>query len=149
MKNVRVLYLDDDHWIRYLGATPVISVESLERGLTKEDLTIGRGVMMRIIRESSIVRDQTYKNAPAPLRTAISVMTRNNHADVVIVGNNLGKGITRAQEIAEAMRSKTVIVWNDYTLGREKPYAELGFQHFCSRADLRQTLKKLIGIEEK
>lgn len=148
MKIVKVLYLDDDFWIWYLGEPPEISAD-IKRDLTERDLKIGRGMRLEVVREGSIVRNQTYKDASGPVRTAIKTMTGKKEVGIVIVGNNRGNGITRAREVADDLKTKTIIVWHDYEQGAEKPYSAIGFQHFCSRRDLRKRLKELLGIKEK
>lgn len=148
MKIVKVLYLDDDFWIWYLGELPEASPHP-KKDLTEEDLKIGRGMKLEVIRQDSIAKHQAYKDAPDPLRTAIKTMTENKEVDIVVVGNNWQSGLTRAREIADDLKAKTIVVWHRYEPEAEKPYAELGFQHFCSRRDLRKKLKELLGIKEK
>jgi hypothetical protein len=148
MKIVKVLYLDDDFWIWYLGEVPDLSAD-LKKDLTEKDLKIGRGMRLEVIREHSIVRHKAYHDAPEPVVKAIKTMTENKEVDIVVVGNNWQNGLTRAREIAEDLKPKTIVVWHDYQPGAEKPYAELGFQHFCRRRDLRKKLKELLGIKEK
>ena len=54
--------------------------------------------------------------------------------DIVILGNNMGAGVTIAQNIPEALRSKTIVVWNYYPIPRDvKEYEKLGLSHFCGR----------------
>jgi len=67
----------------------------------------------------------------------------SEHVDAIIIGNNVGAGVSRAREIRPEMRDKTMIVWNDYCPGNEAPYAALGFQYFGSRDDIDVFLKML------
>jgi hypothetical protein len=53
--------------------------------------------------------------------------------DAVIVGNNLGTGLSKAANLPEPMRSRTMIVWNQYQPGVERAYAEMGFTRFGQR----------------
>lgn len=148
MKIMKVLFLDDDFWIWYLGELPEVSANPKEN-LTEKDLKVGRSMRLEVIRQDSIAKHQTYKDAPDPLRMAIKTMTENKEVDIVVVGNNWQNGLTRAREIADDLKEKTIVVWHRYQPGAEKPYAKLGFQHFCSRRDLRKKLKELLGIKEK
>ena len=53
--------------------------------------------------------------------------------DAIIIGNNLGTGLPKAHEVPEAMRDRTMIVWNHYSPGNEHDYAKMGFTRFGQR----------------
>ena len=74
-------------------------------------------------------------------------LTTEAQIDLIIIGNNLDAGVQKAFAVAEAMRSKTIIVWNDYRSGMERPYVRLGgFTRFCSRIDLKGVVRELLGL---
>lgn len=72
--------------------------------------------------------------------------TEAKEVDLVILGNNVGTGLANAKFIADAMKEKTIVVWYDYSLGQEAPYADMGFKHFCSRNDLEKLIPTVLGL---
>lgn len=55
--------------------------------------------------------------------------------DVIIIGNNLGTGISKARELPPEVHNRTMIAWNEYRPGNEQPYAAMGFTHFGNRVN--------------
>ncbi len=54
--------------------------------------------------------------------------------DYVVIGNNLGLGITLARMLSKELRPKTLIVWNDPPTDVDTwEYRELGYEHFDTR----------------
>lgn len=62
--------------------------------------------------------------------------------DVIVIGNNRGVGVLKAQLIPQSLRERVVIVWNlkpdDHDTA---PYRELGYRHFSSRDSLEYYLE--------
>jgi len=85
-------------------------------------------------------------NAYHPNTRSLTAATFADHGDwdAIIVGNNLNAGRTIAAAISPAMRSRTMIVWNDYHLGQETPYAAMGYTHFGDRVPQPGTDKPTI-----
>jgi hypothetical protein len=125
MKIVKVLFLDDAPW-----CLPNLSQ---------------KGIELEVIRESEWGTMDVYK-APPHVCEAVKQLTEEKKVDLVIVGNNMGAGVLKAQAIAEDMKEKTIVVWNFYTLGVEQPYAAFGLKHFCSRKNLSKMVPKLLGL---
>lgn len=59
--------------------------------------------------------------------------------DAVLIGNNLGVGVgvAQARALPPDMRERTMIRWNMYLSGDERPYVDLGFTHFGNRMSIR------------
>lgn len=55
--------------------------------------------------------------------------------DVIIIGNNLGTGVRKAEALPYEVRPRTMIVWNEYVPGDERSYAAMGFKYFGNRYD--------------
>jgi hypothetical protein len=83
--------------------------------------------------------------APPALLTNIESFTWRNDFDLVILGDNDGVGLLKAQAIAPKTRPRTVVVWDDYKLGDEAPYVALGFKQFMSRRTLADHLLRFIS----
>jgi hypothetical protein len=63
----------------------------------------------------------------------------------VVIGNNMGKGVPKAEAVAEPMRKKACIVWNSKPSSiDEAPYKTLGFENFMSRFELTDHLEGYI-----
>lgn len=72
-------------------------------------------------------------------------LTETGEVSFVVIGNNLGIGMVEAEMVSLNMRPHTIIVWNNYCLGDEQPYAAMGFEHFCSRMSLKTEIEQLIA----
>lgn len=63
--------------------------------------------------------------------------------DVIVIGNNMGAGVVKAEVLSEACRSKVVVVWLDTpNEAATLPYRELGYTHFARRKDLEEYLQE-------
>ncbi len=83
-----------------------------------------------------ISTNRSYTNLRNWVAQDITRMTKSGEVSYVIIGNNDGMGIQRAEAVDESMRAdKACVVWHDYTPGNERPYAKIGFRHFVSRKD--------------
>lgn len=91
------------------------------------------------------IGDPNVYESPEHVCQQITLMTSNNKVDIVIIGNNLGAGVAKARAVADAMRDRTVVVWNVYRKGDESTYAKLGFKRFGSRSDLPDILSAMLG----
>lgn len=125
MKTVRVLFLDDAPWF----------LPNLE----KDD------VKLQVEKEGSWGTMDVY-SAPRSLCEEITRLTAEGLVDLVVVGNNCGAGIPKAQAIAPCLREKTIVVWNSYYTGLDRPYAVLGFKHFGSRSKLCELIPKVLEL---
>jgi len=76
----------------------------------------------------------------------IRKLTAKKMIDLVVIGNNLGAGVKKAEAVAKKMRDRTIILWNRYTPGcpEEKHYRELGITRFASRSDLPKEILEMI-----
>lgn len=56
---------------------------------------------------------------------------------LIIIGNNTGAGLPKAQALDPSMRLRAIICWNDEPTRLDTaPYRALGYQHFVGRANL-------------
>lgn len=151
MKIVKVLFLDLDINLAWVGEQYVeASADNIKRELTKKDLKITEMFTLKIIRENSLTKDSCcYDDASPKLCGIIKKMTKRRKIGIVIIGNNEGIGFLRAKFVASEMKKNTVVVWGSYRKGDEKEYADMGFKHFCSRTELRDTIKKLLGVKAR
>jgi hypothetical protein len=122
-KRIRVLFLDADQ-----GFLP--SNEML--GAELEVTTFGC--------------ENVYSQPSANDCAKIKKITSNNEVDLVVIGNNLGSGVTRAMFVGEAVKKRTIIVWNSYSplLGMETHYENMGFTNFTSRGRLRHKVCEIL-----
>jgi len=125
MRIVKVLFLDDAPWFL-------------------PDLT-SHGVKLEVIQEGQWGTMDVY-SAPAEVCEAVKKLTAGKEVDVVVVGNNIGAGVPKAEAIADDMKGMTIVVWNSYHKGNEAPYAALGLKRFGSRSDLEQMIPAMLGI---
>jgi hypothetical protein len=65
--------------------------------------------------------------------TLMKIFNRGGTFDAVLIGNNLGAGITSAELLLEDLRKKTIIAWNWRRPNEEAPYEALGYSHFVDR----------------
>lgn len=68
---------------------------------------------------------------------------RASDYDFAVIGNNMGVGVVKAKLVPPRQRHKFVIVWNERPGENEGEYAQLGYQHFCTRSELKQKLQEL------
>lgn len=125
MRTVKVLYLDA--FTEYLP-----------------DLT-PYGVNLEVFEIEPVGTFDHYCASPQLCET-VEKLTADKQVDIVVVGNNLGVGVTKAKAIAVNMQEMTVVVWNSYYRGQERPYADLGFRRFGSREDLLHMIPEMLGI---
>jgi hypothetical protein len=93
------------------------------------------------------INDPVYLSPNQQQSETIIDLTKNQRIDLIVVGNNCEVGLAWAELIAQEMRSKTIIVWNNYRRGNEILYSRIGFAHFCSRVDLVQKSSQVLGVE--
>jgi len=124
MQKVRILHWDDEDYHSYVLRDKGLEVETI-----KLEVYIG----------------YRYRVVPSICANA-QRLTMEKAVDLVILGNNLGTGLTNAEFIADPMKEKTIVVWNYYQPGQEDPYAAMGFRHFCSRRDLEKFIPKVLGL---
>lgn len=83
------------------------------------------------------------------IRMIQAIINEINHVqfDLVVIGNNLGAGLDKAQAIATKQPElipKTLIVWNNHTVQDEKPYRQLGYSYFGNRYQAIDDLLRLM-----
>ncbi len=92
-----------------------------------------------------------YPRATDALRADIARLTAEDPPfDLIVIGNNMGTGLGRAEAIPDVMKDKTIIVWNASSDqdGRDK-YEKMGFPHFGVRNDdLTQDFLRILGVAE-
>ncbi len=125
MKTVKVLFLDD-----MPGFLP---------DLTEYD------IKLEVLQEAHWSTRDVYYVSPRICET-VKKLTTSKEVDIVVVGNNLGAGVTKAMSIADDMKEMTVVVWNFYHKGLEANYSAIGFKHFGSRNDLCRLIPAMLGI---
>lgn len=101
-----------------------------------------RGIKVQLTEERTW-NTELYEASPATL-SKIRDLTASGVYDIVILGNMLGAGVAKAKAVNPRLRSRTIVVWNEYVPGVEKPYAALGYAKFMSRIDLRKYIVTLI-----
>ncbi len=116
MKNKRVLFLD--------GA-PNFVIEGVE-----------------IIPETKWSED-TYSAFPWVLKN-ISEFTEKNEVDIVVIGNNLGYGLSKASAVTERLRGQILVVWHTRKYEDEALYKELGITHFGERRNLITKIQEML-----
>ena len=125
MKIVKVLFLDDAPWFL-------------------PDLT-SHGIKLEVIQEGLWGTMNVYSAPTTHVCEAVKELTAGK-VDVVVIGNNLGAGVAKAQAVVDKMKEMTIVVWNSYHKGDEQPYTDLGLKHFGSRNDLPQLITEMLGI---
>jgi hypothetical protein len=125
-KKIKVLFLDADQF--FLPSSEMLGAEL-------EVITFGC---------KDVYSEPSTKDC-----VEIMKITSNKEVDLVVIGNNLGSGVTRAMFVNEAMKEKTIIVWNNYSplLGVENCYKNMGFANFVSRGCLRCKVCELFGVD--
>lgn len=63
--------------------------------------------------------------------------------DLIVIGNNMGGGLYKADLIPNDIKDKVVIVWNDDSIQNRQSYMEKGFIHFSSRSGLCDYVKNM------
>lgn len=125
MKKIRILLLDSQfvkvHWKRFDWASAGFELEIIS------------------------IEDYHYDVLPSVCEK-IRELTSNRQVDVVIIGNNMGVGLTKAQYIAKDLLPMTAVAWNHFYERDSVPYAELGINHFGRRVDLQKIMRDLLGI---
>ena len=124
MKIVKVLFLDDAPWFL-------------------PDLT-SHGIELEGIQEGPWGTTNIY-TFPTQVCKAVKKLTAGK-VDIVVIGNNMGAGVAKAQAVVDKMKEMTIVVWNSYHKGDEQPYTDLGLKHFGSRKDLPQLITEMLGI---
>lgn len=102
-------------------------------------------VKLDIIPEILLGAHDLY-SPPPELCEFVRRVTSINLVDLVVIGNNLGAGLVKAQAVAEDMKPKTIVTWNTYRKGEERLYLAHGLRHFCSRIDLPLKVPEVLGL---
>lgn len=85
-------------------------------------------------------------------KETIKDFTENKKVNLIIIGNNCGAGVFKAEAVADDIKDKTIIVWHDLCEDEQEktwPYRRLGFRHFAERKDMKQTVLKIISKRDK
>lgn len=102
------------------------------------------GIEFEEIRESQW--NTNVYSAPVEVCEAVKKLTAAKAVDIVVIGNNMGAGVAKAKAVADDMKEMTVVVWNSYHQGVERPYASFGLKRFGARTDIRQLILAMLGI---
>ncbi|MFA5961449.1 MAG: hypothetical protein WC848_02070 [Parcubacteria group bacterium] len=124
MEQLRVLYLDED--LQFLvefnpTATSINATTEFQLG-----------------------SDNVYRQASGDLCHNIEWILKDQDFNLVVIGNNLGAGISKAKAVPETMKNQTIIVWNHSTFDHMSIYADLGFQHFTTRTSLWTKIQEIL-----
>ncbi|MEK7172803.1 MAG: hypothetical protein AAB740_02405 [Patescibacteria group bacterium] len=98
-----------------------------------------------VFSESSLGNNDGFR-APEPLLVKIKEVTEKKGAyDYIIIQNNMGIGVDKANAVAQEMRSKVIVVWNSKPTDSDtRPYRELKIKHFTDSFNFRKCLDELI-----
>lgn len=94
--------------------------------------------------EAQLGNSNGYK-APASVLKRIAQVTKEEKFDAIIIQNNMGIGLEKAEAVDKSALKKIIVVWNSEPKDYEKaPYQKLGITHFASVFLLRKCLDELI-----
>jgi len=97
-----------------------------------------------VITEADLGNSNGYK-APASVLKRIAQVTKEEKFDAIIVQNNMGIGVDKAEAIDKSALKKVIVVWNSEPGDYDKaPYQKLGITHFSSVFQLRKCLDEFI-----
>lgn len=83
-----------------------------------------------------IDRNEVYNSKGNPL-VLDYVKEWGSTYDLIVIGNNLGAGIAKAQALERSARNRVVICWHDEPSEHNiAPYRALGYRHFTTRERL-------------
>ncbi len=151
MRTIKLLFIDSDTWLYCLGELknrhPSEDKYGPKRLLADEDLILSDNVRMEVIKHKFRGGKTEYDANPTLCRK-IQKLTSQGEVDIVVIGNNRGAGLERAEAVAPSLRDQTIITAHQYQLGGEleELYAPKGFKHFCKRNNLRNKVKEVLGI---
>jgi hypothetical protein len=91
--------------------------------------------------EVQLFRGTSEYTAQEPLLSFLRALQPYSY-DLIIIGNNQGSGVTKAEAIPVALRPRAVVTWNDAPGGRVEAYRRLGYTHFVTRDKLLNYLDK-------
>lgn len=77
----------------------------------------------------------------------IQQLTEDDTVNVIVIGNNMGEGISKAKTINEKMKGKTIITWNIFPGENQYKYERIGFLLFCARNNLFSKISELFKKE--
>jgi len=121
----KVLYLDNDscYYIEQIN-------EHIPASISDERLELfGSSFVQKFYKNSHYLHD---KREVGFLSSLIESATEKS-VDLIVIGNNLGAGIWKAEHVNEKMRGKTIIVFNSYKEEELLPYQKMGFEKFSTR----------------
>jgi hypothetical protein len=74
----------------------------------------------------------------------IQTITKSGEIDLVIIGNNNGSGVDKAKQIAQALRTRTIVIAN--FMPDPGDYTPHGYSRFCSRWTLQDQLLEVLAL---
>jgi hypothetical protein len=77
----------------------------------------------------------------------VETLTSGDEFDLVIIGNNFGQGVPQAAMVADKLKDKTLVVWNNYRKGDETPYLPTRIKHFDSRDNIQSAICRVLDIK--
>ncbi len=91
-------------------------------------------------------RKMNVHRPKAQVVSAIEQAVGESNVDQVIVGDYEGAGVKLAQIVtATVPASRVIVVWHYDNQGSELPYTKLGIRHFCTRAEVNQTVARVLA----
>jgi len=80
------------------------------------------------------ISERYYWTEDSEVEAIVRRLTRKEHFDLVIIGNNKGAGLRKAACVKPSMRAASVVIlWNSFGYRDTKPYENMGYTHFCTR----------------
>lgn len=129
MKELHVLYLDED--LEFLVAFNPTAI------------------FVHVTTEFQLGSNNVYAKADGDLCHKINWILQDQEFDLVIIGNNLSAGISKATAIPETMKNRTIIVWNDSAFDHMSAYTALGLRHFTTRTNLWTKIQEILKPESR
>lgn len=159
MKIVKVLFLDQlDYFFLISGNKNNIIRKSKNSDSVKFEIVSNKFLDDCYSEKEKIAQEMPMYSDDAEyfsgFKETIKDFTENKKVDIIIIGNNRGAGVFKAEAVADDMKDKTIIVWHDLCGDefderdeQEKtwPYRRLGFKCFALRRDMKQAVLKVIS----
>lgn len=131
LQKVKILFLSDDS--RFLLFPALARVSSLHE------------IHFDFLLEVEDLGNQDVYQAPDLLCKEITRRTQGNMVDLVIIMNNMGAGLKKAQAVDPKMRKKTIVIWGMEVRGAWE-YEELGIPHLGSQRELASLIVAALGL---